>query len=75
VLVEAVDEHTCVVDVGSETPLLLAVYLGMIDADFDVAEPPELVEQLRVLADRYRRASGRRRTEARSQVSVPEPST
>jgi predicted DNA-binding transcriptional regulator YafY len=75
VLVEAVDEHTCVVDVGSETPLLLAVYLGMIGADFEVAEPPELVEQLRVLADRYRRASAGRRTEARSQVSVREPST
>jgi predicted DNA-binding transcriptional regulator YafY len=75
VLVEAVDEHTCVVDVGSETPLLLAVYLGMIGADFEVAEPPELVEQLRVLADRYRRASAGRKTEARSQVSVREPST
>jgi len=47
----------------------------MIGADFEVAEPPELVEQLRVLADRYRRASAGLRTEARSQVSVREPST
>jgi predicted DNA-binding transcriptional regulator YafY len=75
VLVEAVDEHTCVVDVGSETPLLLAVYLGMIGADFEVAEPPELIEQLRVLADRYRRTSAGLRTGARSQVPVREPST
>jgi predicted DNA-binding transcriptional regulator YafY len=56
VLVEAVDEHTCIVDVGSDTPQMLAVYLGMLDADFEVGEPPELLEQLRTLADRYRRA-------------------
>jgi predicted DNA-binding transcriptional regulator YafY len=56
VLVEAVDEGTCVVDVGSDSPQMLAAYLGMLDADFEVAEPAELVEQLRGLADRYRRA-------------------
>jgi hypothetical protein len=54
VVVEAVDEHTCVIDVGSDTPQMLALYLGMLDVDFDV-EDPELVEQLRTLADRYRR--------------------
>lgn len=37
-------------------PQMLAAYLGMLDADFEVAAPPELVEQLRTLADRYRRA-------------------
>ena len=56
VLVEVVDEHTCIVNVGSDTPQMLAAYLGMLDADFDLMEPPELVEQLRTLADRYRRA-------------------
>jgi predicted DNA-binding transcriptional regulator YafY len=56
VLVEAVDEHTCIVNAGSDTPRLLAVYLGMLDVDFEVVSPPELVEQLRTLADRYRRA-------------------
>jgi biotin operon repressor len=55
VVVEAVDEHTCVIDVGSDTPQMLALYLGMLDVDFDV-DDPELVEQLRTLADRYRRA-------------------
>jgi predicted DNA-binding transcriptional regulator YafY len=54
VVVEAVDEHTCIVNVGSDTPLMLAVYLGMLDADFEVGEPRELVEQLQTLADRYR---------------------
>jgi predicted DNA-binding transcriptional regulator YafY len=56
VLVEAVDEHTCIVAVGSDTPQMLAVYLGMLDLDFEVGEPPELVEQLRALAERYDRA-------------------
>jgi predicted DNA-binding transcriptional regulator YafY len=56
VQVEAVDEHTCIVAAGSDTPQMLAVYLGLLDVDFEVVEPPELVEQLRTLADRYRRA-------------------
>ena len=56
VQVEAVDEHTCIVNVGSDTPQMLAVHLGMLDVDFEAVEPPELVEQLRTLADRYRRA-------------------
>ncbi len=56
VLVEAIDEHTCMINVGSDTPQMLAVYLGMLDADFEVGEPSELLEQLRRLADRYRRA-------------------
>jgi hypothetical protein len=54
--VEAVDEHSCVVDAGSDTPHMLALYLGMLDADFEVRQPPELVEQLAALAERYRRA-------------------
>jgi predicted DNA-binding transcriptional regulator YafY len=56
VLVEAVDDRTCVVSAGSDNPQMLAVYLGMLDADFEVEEPPELVEHVRALADRYRRA-------------------
>jgi hypothetical protein len=59
VVVEAVDERTCVAEVGSDTPRMLAVYLGMLDADFEVGEAPELVEHLRTLADRYRHAIAR----------------
>jgi hypothetical protein len=55
--VEPVDERTCRVDVGSDTPHMLAVYLGMIDADFEVSEPPELVDHLRRLVRRYERAT------------------
>ena len=56
VAVEAVDEHRCFADVGSESPRLLALWLGMIDADFEVDDCPELADQLRTLADRYSRA-------------------
>ena len=56
VLVDAVDEHTCIIDAGSDTPQMLAVHLGMLDVDFEVDGPPELVEQLATLAARYRRA-------------------
>jgi predicted DNA-binding transcriptional regulator YafY len=56
ITVEPVDEHTCVVSAGSDTPQILAAYLGMFDADFEVSEPPELVEHIRTLARRYERA-------------------
>jgi predicted DNA-binding transcriptional regulator YafY len=51
--VTAVDDNTCVIDVGSDTPQMLAVYLGMLDADFEAHEPPELVTYLRTVAKRY----------------------
>jgi predicted DNA-binding transcriptional regulator YafY len=59
VLVEAVDERTCIANVGADTPQMLAVYLGMMDLDFQLDGPAELVGQLRALADRYRRATAR----------------
>jgi predicted DNA-binding transcriptional regulator YafY len=68
--VEPVDEHTCVVDVGSDTPHMLAVYLGMMDADFEVSEPSELVDHIRKLVDRYDRAT---RKHARRSVPLNDP--
>jgi predicted DNA-binding transcriptional regulator YafY len=54
-VVEVTDKG-CVVAVGSDTPHMLAVYIGLVDADFVVTEPPELVAELKKLADRYTRA-------------------
>ncbi len=61
VRVEPVDEHTCVVTAGSDTPHMLATYLGMLDTDFhfDAADAPELAAHLRKIADRYQRAPQR----------------
>jgi biotin operon repressor BirA-like protein len=56
-VVEAVDEGTCLLRTGADTLETLAVYLGMLGADFKVDDPPELVAHLRDLADRYRRAT------------------
>jgi hypothetical protein len=56
VVIQPLDQRSCVVEVGSDTPQMLAVHLGMLGADFEVHDPPELVEQLGALADRYRRA-------------------
>jgi hypothetical protein len=40
---------------------MLALYLGLLDADFEVVDSPELVEALRMLAERFRRATSGRR--------------
>lgn len=55
-IVEAVDDHSCVLATGADSVETVAAYLGLLDADFTVSEPPELVARLRMLADRYRRA-------------------
>jgi predicted DNA-binding transcriptional regulator YafY len=55
--VVAIDEHTCRIATGSDNPELLAAWLGMLGADFDVADSPELVQALRSLADRFYRAA------------------
>ncbi|MBV8720321.1 MAG: YafY family transcriptional regulator [Chloroflexi bacterium] len=54
--IDAVDDGTCVFECGSDNPHRLAVYLGMLDLDFEVDQPPELVRELRALSDRYARA-------------------
>lgn len=60
ITVEPLDANSCAIDVGSDTPHLLALYLGMLDADFhvDQSATPELAEHLRTLAARYTRAVG-----------------
>ena len=58
VVVEAIDERSCFVSVGSDTPHDLAFWIAMIDEDFDAHEHPELAAELRALAERYLRAAG-----------------
>ena len=43
---------------GADSVQMVAVYLGLLDLDFDVSEPPELVARLQIMADRYQRACG-----------------
>jgi predicted DNA-binding transcriptional regulator YafY len=57
VAVEPIDDNTCLVQAGAGTVEMLALYLGMLDADFTVTEPPELLEHLDKLADRFASAA------------------
>ena len=47
VRVEALAEDRCRFEPGSDSPAMLALYLGFLDADFEVVDGPELVEALR----------------------------
>jgi predicted DNA-binding transcriptional regulator YafY len=54
--VESLGEDRCAFEPGSDHPEMLALYLGLLDADFTIADAPELVAALRKLAARYQRA-------------------
>ncbi|MEI8410619.1 MULTISPECIES: helix-turn-helix transcriptional regulator [unclassified Kribbella] len=56
---DVVDETTCIVEVGSDDPHQLALWLGLLDADFEVLDAPELAAAVREVGDRYHRAAGR----------------
>jgi predicted DNA-binding transcriptional regulator YafY len=58
IAVEAIDERTCLIQVGSDSPEMLASYLGMLGADFEVVDSPELRDQVRALGERCLRAAG-----------------
>jgi hypothetical protein len=54
--VESVGEDRCTFEPGSDHPEMLALYLGMLGADFTIVDSPELVDALRGLMTRYQRA-------------------
>ena len=55
--IEPLDDASCVLTTGADRVEDFAAWLGFLGADFSVSEPPELVEQLRRLAERYRGAT------------------
>ena len=57
VTLEPVDERTCIATAGADDPGVLALYLGLLDVDFDLLDAPELAEALARLARRYARAA------------------
>lgn len=52
VAVEPVDDVTCVVHAGADSPFRLALHLLMLDADFTVDGPPELLDALARIGQR-----------------------
>ncbi|GAA1751818.1 helix-turn-helix transcriptional regulator [Agromyces humatus] len=56
-VVESVDERTSVLVTGADSLDTIAAYIGMLNMDFTVESPPELVPLLRTLSERYARAA------------------
>jgi len=56
-MLEAVDRNTCILHTGASSLDTLSIYLALIDFDFEVREPPELMERIRWLAERFSRAA------------------
>jgi predicted DNA-binding transcriptional regulator YafY len=57
-VLEAMGEDRCILHTGSSSLDSLSVYLALIGFEFEVREPPELVERVRWLAERFSRATG-----------------
>jgi predicted DNA-binding transcriptional regulator YafY len=56
------DGGTCIVEVGSDSAHMLALYIGLLDVDFEVLDPPELADAVARMGRRYAAAGSRRRT-------------
>ncbi len=56
--IEAVDETTCRVELGSDDPDRLALWMTQLDADIEVVDGDELAAAFDRLATRLRRAAG-----------------
>jgi predicted DNA-binding transcriptional regulator YafY len=54
--VEEIDDSSCMLHAGGDWLPALAIYIANIGVDFTVLEPPELIEHMRVLADRLAQA-------------------
>ncbi|WP_026453670.1 helix-turn-helix transcriptional regulator [Saccharomonospora iraqiensis] len=56
-LVEPIDESSCLVRIGSDSLDQLAVWVAAFGFEFEIVEPPELVEHLGALTARLKRAA------------------
>jgi predicted DNA-binding transcriptional regulator YafY len=56
--VEPLGEHSCEYRTSDDSLDWLAMRIGMLGVDFEVHEPPELVERCELLAARFARAAG-----------------
>jgi predicted DNA-binding transcriptional regulator YafY len=56
--IDPVDAHTCRYKTGDDDLSWLALRIAMLGVDFEVQEPPELIEHVRALAVRLGRGAG-----------------
>lgn len=54
--VEAIDEHSCLLHLGAESPAALAWMVTAVGVDFSVTGPPEFTEAIRAFGQRCLRA-------------------
>jgi predicted DNA-binding transcriptional regulator YafY len=54
---DAVDEQHCLLITGGHSLSMLAIYIAALGVEFEVLEPPELVEECRTLSGRLARAA------------------
>ncbi|MGH9761211.1 MAG: helix-turn-helix transcriptional regulator [Blastocatellia bacterium] len=57
-VLEAIDDHSCMLHTGANSLSILAMHLALVGEDFVVHEPEELVQHIRKLAERFARATG-----------------
>jgi predicted DNA-binding transcriptional regulator YafY len=53
---EAIDEASCILHAGAYSLDRLSVWLALMGFEFEVREPPELIDRVRALAERFARA-------------------
>ncbi len=54
---EAIDEHTCLLHTGASSLDMLAVHLVLTGFEFAIVEPPELIDCMRALAEKFASAA------------------
>ena len=54
---QADSENTCILHTGAESPDVLAIYVAILGAEFEILDPPELAEHILALAGRLTRAA------------------
>lgn len=56
-VLEPLDDGRCVLSTGAEWLDGLAVYIAVIGVEFEIVSPPELVDRVAALGERFRRAA------------------
>ena len=56
--IEPLGDDRCRVQIGARSPEDIAFWLGVLDADFEVEDSPELADAVRRVSERYARAAG-----------------
>jgi predicted DNA-binding transcriptional regulator YafY len=69
--VESDGEHACIVTVGSETAASVARYLSWWETDFEILDSPELLNEVRLLAQRYTTAASAGDTSPPTAAALP----